>query len=125
MLAALFILLNTFIQNTEYSLEFSKVDNRVNVFVGDSLIFDSETIDNSPGLKFNVNLSAYMEESNKIVKVVLYNGHPPYTIHQVDPIWELRFELFRGKEELDFFYEYGDNNALGKVVELEIDLNNY
>ncbi len=125
MLAALFILLTSVIQSSDYSLEFSKVDNRVNVFVGDSLIFDSETIDHSPGLKFNVNLSSYLDENNQKVKVILYNGHPPYTVHQVDPIWEIRFELFRGTEELDFFYEYGDNNALGKVVELEIDLNNY
>ncbi len=124
MFTVLFILLSSIFQKTEYALTFSKVDNRVNVFVGDSLIFDSQNIDQSPELEFTVSLSDYLSTANKNIKVILYNGHPPYTA-EVDPLWEVRFELFRNQEELDFFHESGNNNALGKVLEIEIDLNNY
>lgn len=99
-----------------YILSISEVDNSVNVYVEDSLIFASGTIHSSPEVDFKIDLSPFVKDGSEKLKIELYNGVEPYE-PQVDPLWELRYDLIVNGEIVDFVHEFGDDNGIGKVYE--------
>ncbi|MFY0608072.1 MAG: hypothetical protein JXR10_15235 [Cyclobacteriaceae bacterium] len=100
-----------------YRLVFSKIDNKVNVYIDDELIYTSEAIHKNPELDIEIDLTPYIKAPMSILKIDLFNGEEPYH-DQLDPAWEVRYEIFYGAELLDFIHEIDDNNLLGKVLEI-------
>lgn len=111
-------------QTTGYFLAISKVDNAVKVFVNDSLIFDSGTIHESPEVDFELNLTPLIVDGSETVKIELWNGVEPYH-EQADPLWELRYDLIKDGEIIDFIHEFGDDNAIGLVYENSYIINEW
>ncbi|MEQ9402704.1 MAG: hypothetical protein RIM99_03885 [Cyclobacteriaceae bacterium] len=99
-----------------YILAISKIDNNVNVYVEDSLIFTSGTIHNSPEVDFQIDLSQFIKDGSETLRIELLNGVEPYD-QQIDPYWEIMYDLIIDGEIVDFIHEYDDDNAIGKVYE--------
>lgn len=94
----------------------TKIDNKVMVYVNDSVIFTSPKIESSPDLSFNVDLSSFISSPSDEIKLELYNGNEPY-IDQEDPLWEVRYELTINNEIVDYRNESGKNNKIGLVFQ--------
>lgn len=102
--------------DANYIVALSKIDNNVNIYVNDSLIFKSGTIHDSPEVDFEVDFSAYINDGSETLKIELWNGVEPYN-EQIDPLWEVMYDLIIDGEIVDFIHEYGDDNAIGVVYE--------
>jgi len=125
MFTFLFIQLTSFIiplksevDHRDYTVVFEKIDNRVELYVNDSLVFDSKSIDGNPelGKTMSVFLGHYLTPNDDLIKVKLYNGFEPYQT-QDDAHWEIRYMVLEGEEEYDYFWDFGDNNQIGLVLE--------
>lgn len=108
-------------QKDSYQLDISKIDNRIDVFVQDSLVYSSGTIHLNPEVNFIVDLSSYIKKGNEILRIEIYNGSEPYK-EQLDPHWEVMFDLIKNDEIIDYIYEFSDNNEVGKVFEISYNL---
>lgn len=106
------------LQDSKYILAFAKVDNTVNVYVNDSLIYTSGFIGHSPELDLKVDLGQFIADAEDRIRIELFNGYPPYD-DQIDPLWEVRYDLIINGEIVDFIHEYADDNGIGKVYENE------
>lgn len=105
------------VKNEKYLLSISEVDNSVKVYVEDSLIFSSGTIHGSPEVDYQIDFSEFISDESETLKIELYNGVEPFE-PQVDPLWEIRFDLVINGEIVDFVHEFGDDNGIGKVYEI-------
>lgn len=99
-----------------YILAISEVDNAVKVFMNDSLIFSSGTIHSSPEVDYQIDLTPMIKDGSEVLRVELWNGVEPYE-PQIDPIWEIRYDLVINGEIVDFIHEYDDDNTIGKAYE--------
>ncbi len=102
----------------DYTIIFEQIDNRVELFVNDSLVFDSESIDGNPelGSTMTIYLGYYLTPQPDEIKIKLFNGFEPYN-EQDDKHWEIRYMVKEGKEEYDYFWDYNDENQIGLVLE--------
>jgi len=112
------------IPESEHMVVFTKIDNTVKLFVNDSLIFSSGLIPNSPELDLRVDLTPFIKDGSEKIRIELYNGHEPYT-DQLDPSWELRYDLILNGEIADFDHLIENNNALGMVYQNEYLVNEW
>ena len=106
------------IMNWKHMLVFTKIDNNVKVLVNDSLVFSSGLIPDSPELDLRVDLTPFVKDGTEKLKIELYNGQEPYA-DQLDPFWELRYDLILNGEISDFDHVLEKNNALGLVYQSE------
>lgn len=109
---------------SDYILAFNKVDNKVDVFINDSLIYTSGFIGYSPELDLQVDFGQFIKNGNEVLRIELYNGYEPYD-DQIDPLWEVRYDLIIEGEIVDFIHEYGDDNGIGKVFETQYKINEW
>jgi hypothetical protein len=61
-------------QTPNYSIAFSKIDNRVYAFVNDELVFDSQFIDGNPELNLSLDLNPFLKKGTNVIKIQLENG---------------------------------------------------
>ncbi|MEP5614123.1 MAG: hypothetical protein ABJP45_17860 [Cyclobacteriaceae bacterium] len=102
--------------NGSYYLEFEKIDNRVEVFLGDSLIYNSGIIRKNPKLEIQVFIDdALLEDSNELT-VKLINGLDGAN-HGDDIHWEIKYYLFKGDEVIDWVWDDADDGRVGVVLE--------
>ena len=95
-------------------LIFNKIDNTVNIFINDSMIFTSGLISDNPELDLRVDLTPFIIEGSEKLRIELYNGQEPYD-DQIDPYWEVRYDLILSDELADFDHAFEKNNAIGLV----------
>ncbi|SNS59215.1 hypothetical protein SAMN05421640_0792 [Ekhidna lutea] len=123
-LKILFFLISSFswdsrsVSNDDYIVIFDRIDNSVEILVNDSIVYQSGIIDNNPflGDTYKIPLSIYLTEKKDEVIIRLYNGHPPYT-EQSDTHWEIKYVIMNGDEQIDYFWDYADDNQVGLVFE--------
>jgi len=100
-------------QNTDRRyIRFYKIDNKINVYVNDSLIYESKTFDGNPDLKIDVDLEDHLVKGANLVKVELYNGYEDND-YKKDRFWEIRYEMFNNEESIDYMHQFSSNGAAG------------
>ncbi|MFT4737622.1 MAG: hypothetical protein ACI8QD_000744 [Cyclobacteriaceae bacterium] len=106
----------------ELSLNFEKIDNQVNILVDDTLVYTSGVIDDNPELELSVDLKQYISANSKAFTIQLINGDPenPY---MEDLHWEIRFEVMKDNQPVDFVWEFADDAETGEVLSLTYQLN--
>ena len=110
--------------NTAHMLIFNKIDNKVNVSINDSLIFTSGLISDNPELDIRVDLTPFIKDGSETLRIDLYNGQAPY-VDQLDPYWEVRYDLILNQEIADFDHAFEKNNAVGLVYTNEYQINEW
>lgn len=110
--------------SADYLLSFTQIDNSVNVYMDDSLIFTSGTIHSSPEIDFEIDFTQFVTDGSETLRIELYNGVEPYD-QQVDPLWGVRYDLIIKGKIVDFVHEFGDDNAIGKVYESSYVINEW
>ena len=99
-----------------YKLEFDKVDNRIEVMVGDSVIYDSGLIGYKPDFSLTVPIDESLLEYSKVLKVRLHNGTEGLKEGE-DIHWEIRYYLYKGDEIVDSHWREADDGQIGVVFE--------
>ena len=117
----LFLTPETFFQENGYFILFSKIDNQAKVYVNDSLVFESEIVDGSPDLDVKVKLDKYLKKGLNTLKIELYNGSAFNQI-MTDTNWEIRYEIFKGKESIDYMHQASAKGKEGFVIDFEHDI---
>ena len=102
-------------QTPDYSITFSKIDNRVYAFVNDELVFDSQFIDGNPELNLSLDLNPFLKKGTNVIKVQLENGSK-LNDFIVDTHWMIRYEIFENGESYDYAYEFSKNGQTGLIV---------
>jgi len=100
-----------------YHLEFERIDNRVEVWVGDSLIYNSGIVRQNPkdlGIKVYID-DLLLEESNELT-VKLINGLDGAKDGD-DIHWEVKYILFKGEKLYEYLWEEADDGRVGVVIE--------
>jgi len=100
----------------DYLVDISVIDNKANVYINDSLIYTSGTVDGNPEVNIQIDLSSLITTGEKTLKIELLNGLEPYHA-QDDAKWGLDYDLVVGGEIVDFVSEHGEDNTIGKVFE--------
>jgi len=116
LLVAQFNQLSDPIQDDFYHLEFDKIDNRVEVFLGDSLIFNSGINRGNRPVQMRVDIPNSLLDYSKELTVKLINameGVPP----GVDIHWEIRYYLIKGGNLIDSKWTDADDGRVGVVFE--------
>jgi len=116
LLSHLFIL-----QTSEYSIEFSRVDNRATVHINDSLVYNTGTIDGNPELSLKVNLTDFMKTGVNYIRVDVYNGSGA-DFDSFDENWEVYYEIFKNQDPIDFFTEKSSNGTAGLVSSMTYEV---
>lgn len=111
----------TFYQESGYFILFSKIDNQAKVYVNDSLVYESEIIDGNPDLNIKVKLDKYLKKGLNKLKIEIYNGSA-FNQVMTDTNWEIRYEVFKGKESLDYMHQTSDNGKKGLAVDFKHDI---
>ncbi|MEP0369357.1 MAG: hypothetical protein ABJN36_02360 [Cyclobacteriaceae bacterium] len=107
-----------------YRINFKKIDNRAKVYVADSLVYDSETIDGNPGLDIMVNLTPHLIEGKNQIKVELYNGSGE-GFESFDEKWEIFYEILENDFPIDFLTEKSSNGKEGLVLSMTHEIDAY
>ena len=102
-------------QTPDYSITFSKIDNRVYAFVNDELVFDSQFIDGNPELNLSLDLNPFLKKGTNVIKIQLENGSI-LNAFIVDTHWTIRYEIFENDESYDYAYESSKNGQTGLIV---------
>ena len=102
-------------QTPDYSIAFSKIDNRVYAFVNDELVFDSQFIDGNPELNLSLDLNPFLKKGTNVIKIQLENGSI-LNAFIVDNHWTIRYEIFENAESYDYGYESSKNGKAGLIV---------
>jgi hypothetical protein len=100
----------------EYMLSLEKVDNKVEVLVNDSLVYSTGVMEGNKELGLKVKLNPWLAPGENQIKVRLYNGSD-VLIEQRDKHWEVRYELYRDDEPIDYIWEKGDDFKIGLTFE--------
>ena len=105
----------------ELSLNFEKIDNQVNILIDDTLVYTSGVIDDNPELELSVDLKQFIDSNSKAFTIQLINGDPenPYV---EDLHWEIRFEVMKDDQPVDFVWEFADDAETGEVLSLTYQL---
>lgn len=101
-----------------YHIEFEKIDNRVEVYVGDSLIYNSGIIRKNPknlGIWVDIDDTLLEEYSNELT-IKLINGMDGSKDGD-DLHWEIKFILFKGDDLYEYLWEDADDGRAGVVIE--------
>lgn len=106
-------------EGEKYVFVFNKIDNKVEIIINDSLVYDSGTLNHNPELKglYNYDISKHLTRERNEVIVRLYNGFAPYPKHQKDKHWEIEYSLFKNGKEYDLMWDVGDDYRTGLVFE--------
>ena len=102
-------------QTPNYSITFSKIDNRVYAFVNDELVFDSQFIDGNPELNLSLDLNPFLKKGTNVIKIQLENGSI-LNAFIVDTHWTIRYEIFENDESYDYAYESSKNGQTSLIV---------
>ncbi|MEP1094352.1 MAG: hypothetical protein ABJG78_04545 [Cyclobacteriaceae bacterium] len=100
-----------------YHIEFERIDNRVEVWVGDSLVYNSGIIRRNPkdlGIKVYID-DLLLEKSNELT-VKLINGLDGAKDGD-DIHWEVKYVVFKGDELYEYLWEEADDGRVGVVIE--------
>ena len=111
--------------SASYSIEFEKIDNRAEVYLGDSLIYNSGIVRQNPDMLIRINIeSNLIKKGNKNLTVKLINGLDG--AKQGDDIhWEIKYFLLKGDEVVDFIWFDGDDGQVGVVFEETYNLDTW
>ncbi|WP_420317644.1 hypothetical protein [Ekhidna sp.] len=121
-LKIVFLILNIYPSPTcdqakDYTFIFEKVDNRVEILVNDSIIYDSGTINDPHSFSGKkISIGPYLKHANNKVVVRLYNGYEPYE-NQIDRSWQIKYALMEGTDEYENYWEKGRDYRVGLVLE--------
>lgn len=99
-----------------YYIKFTKIDNRVKVYVNDKMAYDSDLIDGMPDLDLRVSIDSLINKGYNKVKVELYNGSDMNSV-LTDSRWEVRYEIFKDDLSLDYMYQISFNGKQGLVFQ--------
>ncbi len=104
-------------RNGDYHIEFEKIDNRVEVYMGDSLIYDSGIIRKNPkNMQIWVDIDDSLLEYSNELTIKLFNameGVPD----GADIHWEVKYSIFEGEEVI--YWEWYDSNDGKSGIVLE------
>lgn len=99
----------------DYHIEFEKIDNRVEVYMGDSLIYDSGIIRKNPKLAIWVDIDDSLLDYSKELTIKLINGMEG--VRDGDDIhWEVEYYVFQGEEVLYWEWLDSDDGKAGVVL---------
>lgn len=98
-------------EGDRYYLILKYINNRAVVFLNDSLIYDSKTVDGA--FEVEVDLSEYVKAGMTDLKVELYNGVPPY--NTASPDWQIAYDIFINDELVEFVSEESKDGRIGLV----------
>lgn len=119
------LLLSDTSSETYYTLEFEKIDNRVEVYIGDSLIYNSGIVRQNPDMLIKINIeSTRLKDENRKLTVKLINGLDGAR-NGDDIHWEIKYFLLKGDEVLDFIWDDADDGRVGVVFEETYNLSNW
>lgn len=105
----------------KHSINFYKIDNRVKVYVGEKLAYDSGSIDGNPELNTEVVIEQYLEKGLNFIKIELYNGSEMNDFI-ADTNWEIRYEIFNNGESIDYLHQLSKKGTEGLVFEYKHDI---
>ncbi len=117
----LFLTPETFFQENGYFILFTKIDNQAKVYVNDSLVYESEVVDGNPDLNVKVTLDKYLKKGLNNLKIELYNGSA-FNQVMTDTNWEIRYEIFNGKESVDYMHQTSANGKNGFAIDFQHDI---
>ena len=115
--ALLSILMRTQSEPVYYFL-FEKVDNSVEIYFGDSLVYNTGVIESNPDTDLSFRFTR-SDLRNRRITLKLINGTDPNDPYQEDEHWEIRYELFMNDEPIDYQWESGDDYQVGTVFTIE------
>lgn len=98
----------------KYALLFGTIDSSAKVYVNEVEIPNLD-LANKKNESTQVGLDNYLKAGENTVKVELYNGTNNLAF---DKKWEIYYELYRGKEPIDFAHEKSANGEQGLVFEM-------
>ena len=99
----------------KYEMVINYIDNRAIVYINDSTIYDSKTVNGVMDIR--IDLTPYVEVGMKDLKVELYNGKPPYNV--ASPSWKIVYDIFINDELVEFVSE-GERDGRVGLVHTEI-----
>lgn len=102
--------------NGSYRIVFEKIDNRVEVFIGDSLIYNSGIVRQNPKMELWVNIDDSLLEYSNQLTIKLINGAEG-TPDGVDIHWEIKFYIYKGDELIEWDWNDADDGKAGVVFE--------
>lgn len=98
-------------EGDRYRLVISYINNRAVVYMSDSLVYDSETVDGEVNVE--VELTPYVESGMTNLKVEMYNGTPPY--NTASPDWKVAYDIFINDQLVEFVTEESKDGKIGLV----------
>ncbi len=104
-------------ETNTFTLTFEKIDNRVEVLVEDSLIYNSGLIEGNPELTFKVDVTKHLVKGLNKLTIRVFNGSE-YLPDQDDSHWEIRYEINQNGKLFDYIWDDGDEKVIGKVFEM-------
>lgn len=110
---------DTTVGKYQYSVLFARVQDRVMVYVNDQEVFNSGLIEDSESLPIRVGLDQYVTSGVNDIKIELYNDP---NASGKDTSAEVYFELFRGRDPVDFAHEVSKTADMGLVLERTFQL---
>lgn len=81
---------------------FLSIDNKVEVYVNDSLAWESELIFENPKLYIPVELTPFLNEGINVIKIRLWNEGCDGCHHNY---WYIRYELYEDGDVVDYIYD--------------------
>ncbi len=107
-------------EGDRYRMIIKFINNRAVVYLSDSLIYDSQTVDGA--FNIELELTKYVEAGLTDLKVDVYNGQPPY--NTASPDWKIVYDIFINDELVDFVSEESKDGRIGLVHTETHDLTN-
>lgn len=99
-------------QQKGHHITFYKIDNRVKVYVNDTVVYNSKVYDGNPDLKLDVDIEKHLKIGFNRLRVELYNGYEENDF-KADRNWEIRYEIFNDEESVDYMHELSKDGAEG------------
>lgn len=81
---------------------FFNIDNKVFVYVNDSLAYESDLIYDNPKLNIPVELTSFLKPGSNKVQIKLWNEGCDGCHYN---FWYIRYELYEADEVIDYFYD--------------------
>lgn len=102
----------------DYKFLFEKIDNKAQIFIGDSLVYSSDTIELNPDLAIEVYIFDYDKRDGDLIVKVFNGGRADVAVLE-DTHWEVRYELFKEGQSIDYVWEMSRDleEKLGLVYE--------
>ena len=107
--------------DAQFSIVFEKVDNQVEVYAGEKLLYTSGIISNNPEVDLSYSFSQ-SDITGSEITIKVKNGMTD-DANESDRHWEVMYELFKNNQPVDYQWESGDDYKLGVVFEKTYNLN--